>query len=204
MAVNPFSYAAIGGEITGFEEIIGADESDESLSQLLGILGEDDDEDDDAFDVGATRKRNKLMKRLAAKKMIARAGLQQAQVSNSQGRYLIAGGRATQGGAAGALDVQAIVQETFRPQRLVIQAVDNTGAAVNLNTLEITDILCGTRSQLTSLGAVPASLFAADATNQTAGLMFDTVQAGTSLTVRFRTVAANVTVVVGVTGAALR
>lgn len=203
MAVNPFSYAAIGGEITGFEEIIGADDSDESLSQLLGILGDDDDDDDD-FDVGATKKRNKLMKRIAAKKMIARAGLQQAQVSNSQGRYLIAGGRATQGGAGGALDVQATVQETFRPQRLVIQAVDNAGAAVNLNTLEITDILCGTRSQLTSLGAVPASLFAADATNQTAGLMFDTVQAGTSLTVRFRTVAANVTVVVGVTGAALR
>jgi hypothetical protein len=202
MAVNPFSYAAIGGEITGFEEIIGADD-DESLSQLLGILGDDDDDDDD-FDVGAVKKRNKLMKRIAAKKMIARAGLQQAQVSNSQGRYLIAGGRATQGGAAGALDVQATVQETFRPQRLVIQAVDNAGAAVNLNTLEITDILCGTRSQLTSLGAVPASLFAADATNQTAGLMFDTVQAGTSLTVRFRTVAANVTVVVGVTGAALR
>lgn len=204
--MNPFNMSSIGGEITGFDELIGADD-DESLSTLLGILGDDDDDDDD-FDIGAATRRKKKVRRaarvIAAKKAMARGGLAQAQITPNQGRYLLAGGRATQGGVAGALDVQAQVQENFRPQRLVIQAIDNVGAAVALNTLEITDILCGTRSQLTSLGAVPAGLFAADATNQTAGLMFDTVQAGTALTVRFRSVAANVTVTVGVTGAALR
>lgn len=205
MPVNPFSLSAIGGDIVGADEIIGLDEivgnDDESLAQLLGVLG---DEDDDDFEVGARTKRSLRKKLLAKKRMQALAGLANATVAPNQGRYLYAGGRATQGAAAGALDVQAQVQEAFRPQRLVIQALDNANAAINLNLLEITDILVGTKSQLATIGAVPAGMFGPDATNQMAGFLFDTVQAGTFITVRFRTVAASATIVCGFSGAALR
>ena len=218
MSVNPFNLQAIGAEIIGADEIIGGEivgADEPSLSQLLGVLGDDDDDDevgddDDDIDIGAVKryvkkaKAKKKMNRLMITLKLATGGLMNAQTQNSQGRFLTAGGRATQGGTAGALDVVVTVQETFRPQRLTIQAVDNTGAAVSLATIEITDILCGTRSQLTSLGGVPASMYGAEAVNQFAGNMFDTLQAGTSFVVRFRSIAANVTVTVGIAGAAMR
>jgi len=201
MGINAMDFDAIGGEIIGAEDIIGAD--DESVAELLGIMGDDDD--DDEFDIGAKRRRvNKAMRRLAAKRKAAKMGLSTAQIAPNVGRYLLAGGSATQGAATGSLDVTVTLQESFRPQRLSISYLTDAGVAVSLAGLVITDILCGTRSQLSTLGNIPASMFSDVATNQTVGFMFDTIGPGTNFTVRFQSVTALYRVVVGVSGSALR
>lgn len=202
MGINPFNYSAIGGEIVGGLELVGDD--DESLSGMLGIMGDDDDDDDiDDLNVGAATKR-KIRKILAVKKAKAKMGVQQVQTQGNFGRYLIAGGRATQGAVTGSIDVVATLQEAFRPQRMTISLLDAAGLPVSIGGLVITDILCGTRSQLSSLGSVPAGMFSNDSTQGTAGFLFDTVGPGCAFVVRFQSVTALFSVVVGVSGTALR
>lgn len=197
--INAMDFQAIGGDIVGAEDIVGAD--DESVAELLGIMGDDDDDD---FDIGAKAKARKMVNRIALARKAAKMGLGTVNVQPNSGRFLAAGGSATQGAATGSLDVTVTLQERFRPQRLIIAYLSDAGAVQSLAGLVITDILCGTRSQLTSLGNVSALAFSDVATNQTAGLMFDTIGPGTSFTVRFQSVTALYRVIVTVMGAAMR
>lgn len=189
--MNAFNTNAIG-----YEEIIGADDVD--LADFLGI-GEDDD--DDLINVSG-----KGSKGAKARKMMAALsrGVRPAQIEPVKGRYLFFGGRATQGAVTGSLDVTCRVQEAIRPQRMVISVLTDAAVVVNLASVIIQDILVGVKSQLVSLGDIPAVMFSGDSTQMMAGFSFDTVQPGTDFTVRFRSITALYSAVVGVNGVALR
>lgn len=190
--VNPFNTRAIG-----YEEIIGADD-DVDLGEFLGI-GEDDD--DDLINVAG-----KGSKGAKARNMIQALsrGVRAAQVEPVKGRYLLFGGSATQGAVTGSLDVVCKVQEAIKPQRLTLTVLTDAGVVVNLAGVIIQDIIVGVKSQLVSLGSIPASMFSADATNQLAGFSFDTIQPGTDFTVRFQSITALYRAIVGVSGTSLR
>lgn len=71
-------------------------------------------------------------------------------------------------------------QEDYRPDRIVVSAVDTTGV-VDPSAIEISDVRIGTRSQFASIGNITADLFARDFFANGADLGLDTIQAGTDL-----------------------
>lgn len=182
--MNPFDIQAVGrDEIIGYSDLVGADDD---VADFLGIGG-----------AGMSAGRRQAIAKM-------QRGKEMVQVQPQNARMLMLGGSATQGAAAGFLEITIKAQEPARPARMTLGAFDNAGAVVNLGILIIQDIKIGTRSQLANNGALPANMFQGDNSGSVAGFQWDTVQPGCDLVIQFRTVAANVTVTAGLYALALR
>lgn len=195
--LNPFDSDA---QAIGYDDIVGYDDDDDDdVADFLGIEGDE---------VGARRRRGRRgLARLKALRRKVSRGVQSVNMQPIKARYLLFGGTASTT-VAGALDVKVTVQEPIKPTRLVVTAIDistpATPVVIAPVLYNILDILVGTKSQLSSLGAINGSMFTSDSNMLYAGYDWDTVQSGTDFTVRIQNAPADSQFNVSVAGIAQR
>lgn len=161
--LGPFDPGTMG--VAGSEE--------DELADLLGVEGGEYDI------VGAEHQQQQQM-------AMAPPPLQVRQVARTKARYIPFGGKATTS-TGGVLVVEARMQETAKPTRLIIVAFDISTPATPVKldsaTYSIQSIECGSKSQLPTRGNLNGSMFDAANNMQYAGFEFDTVQGGTDFAV---------------------
>jgi hypothetical protein len=156
--LDPFSAATMG--VAGDEE--------DALADLLGVEGDYDL-------IGAE-----------AAMAVAPPALTVQPVARSKPRYIPFGGVATTT-TGGVLVVEARMQETAKPTRLIVIGFDistpATPVVISSSLYSLQSIECGSKSQLPTRGNLNGSLFDASNNMQFAGFEFDTVQGGTDFAV---------------------
>ena len=80
---------------------------------------------------------------------------------------------------AGRLLLSATSQSEATVTRVIFSARDVGGAAVDLGTIQISDVKVGTQSQFVGLQGIPATIFAAPSQANNAGYVMGCIQPGT-------------------------
>ena len=124
------------------------------------------------------------MARNAKAARVEREGVHTVRAYGDRARRTFAGGNVTLITASGQVVVKT--QETIRPDRMVITAVQRTAASGNVvlpyQAIQINDIKHGTRSQFSSNSPINAALLTPEFFANGSDLGLDTIQAGTDLT----------------------
>lgn len=157
--------------------------------------------------IGASRGARGKLGALMAARALQRGKVSTVRSMGAKARVLFLGGE-EQATSPAPVVITIKAQEDYRPDRVLISAVDSTGAIVANATLKISDIRIGTRSQFSSIGNITADLFRPDFFSNGGNLELDTIQAGTDLSIQISaasaTLANPVTINVSCQGRSLR
>lgn len=180
---------------------------DLDVGEMVDLINGED------LDVGAVdligasgRARGKLGALMAAR-ALQRGNVSTVRSMGAKSRMLFLGGEETATSPAPVV-ITIKAQEDYRPDRILISAVDSDGVVVLNATLKISDLRIGTRSQFSSIGSITADLFRADFFSNGGDLQLDTIQAGTDLSIQISAASATaqnpVTINVSCQGRAIR
>ena len=166
----------------------------ESLMNLVSGYDDDDDDDIGAVDfvggqdivaaldiVGATPAQRAKAARILRARQLQRGNVDTVSSMGAKSRRLFLGAGISGVSSPASVVLSIKAQEDYRPDRILITALDSSNAVVQPATILISDIRVGTRSQFASIGQITAEAFQRDFFSNGSDLGLDTIQAGTDL-----------------------
>jgi hypothetical protein len=163
------------------ELVSGMDDGDDGDDDISGvdIIGGEDIVG--VLDIiGATKSQRARAMQVLRARELQRGNTSTVASMGAKSRRLFLGASVANITSQAPVIVTIKAQEDYRPDRIVVSAVDTNGV-VDPSAIEISDVRIGTRSQFASIGNITADLFARDFFANGADLGLDTIQAGTDL-----------------------